>query len=312
MRLDRAVDLFLEGYFSTCERSEKTVRAYATDLRQFLAGRPQTVRLDAVSPEDIEAWALTLKKKGLAPTTLRRKFAVLRIFFNYWTRKAVLDRSPLWLLRLNFGKAKQLLRTVSARDMRRILEQVRRRLPPQADSRRSTGVATFLHARNRALVEVLFATGIRVGEAAALRTSDLDLDARSALIRGKGSRERLAFLADEPSFTSVRAYLSLRAARNPPNERLFLSRTGAPLSPQGISLALQRVARSAGVDTHVTPHMLRHTAATYLLRNGADLRVVQEFLGHASITTTQRYTHLTKDDLIQTLKACHPGRFLQP
>ncbi len=306
MLLRQAADLFLAGYFSTHERSPRTITAYASDLRQFVHSRSFSQALESLTPEDMEAWALKLKTLGLAPASIRRKLAVTKIFFNYWVRRGTLDRSPLWLIRVDIGKIRPLTRTLTPREMGLLLRQARSEVGriPRRPLKKLNG--KFLALRNWAIVELLLATGIRVGEATALQLEDLTLDQRSMLIRGKGGRQRLAFLAEETSLRAVSCYHTQRLAIETATTALLLNRRSSPLTSQGVATAIQHLSRSAGIQRHVTPHMLRHTAATFLLHNGADLRIVQEFLGHASITTTQRYTHVSRAHLQATLLRCHP------
>lgn len=307
MLLRRAIDLFLDGYFSTCERSANTITAYTADLHQFRQHHPEQLEVEAITPETLEEWAAELKRRQLAPATLRRKFAVLRVFFNYWVRKRILDRSPLWNLRLDFGRSRTLTRTFSPDEMSRLLGQARADLGEEPPELCTAPTKTFLALRNLAILEMLFCTGMRVGEAASLRIKDVRLDERTILVRGKGGRQRLAFLTDEKSYDAIAHYKDHRQNLQADTEAFLLNTFRRPLSTQGIAAMLRKQAKAAGITKHVTPHMLRHTAATFLLQNGADIRIVQEFLGHASITTTQRYTHIVKSHLLMALMRGHPG-----
>lgn len=308
MRLNTAIEHFLSGYFSTCQRSDKTVRAYTTDLRQFREAFPARTTLASLRVEALERWAVTLRERGYASASIRRKFATLRVFLNYWVRRGRLERSPLWLLRLDLAKEKVLPRVLSTEDTRALLRRAKHELGRYP--RRPTGRvdATFLALRNLAMVELLFATGIRVGELAALRVADFQRLDRSFLVRGKGARQRLALLADDRSQRILDLYADHRQSLPADHNALFVNHFGRPISTQGVANVVARLARNAGIERRVTPHMLRHTIATLLLRSGADIRVVQEFLGHASITTTQRYTHVTKRHLDVTLRRHHPNR----
>jgi site-specific recombinase XerD len=151
---------------------------------------------------------------------------------------------------------------------------------------------------------------MRVGELVSLRLKDWREDDQSFVVQGKGDRQRLAILPDDRSVAAVQAYLPKRRALQVGQDALLLNAAGRPLSTQGVARVLDRFAHQAGVPTHVTPHMIRHTVATLLLRHGADIRVVQEVLGHTSITTTQRYTHVSKEHLMETLRAHHPSRHM--
>jgi site-specific recombinase XerD len=156
-------------------------------------------------------------------------------------------------------------------------------------------------------VDLLFATGLRVGEASALDMRDFIEQESTFRVHGKGGRGRLAFAVDDRTIQIQRKHLHARMQFATESPALFLNAHGQRLSTQGIANVIRSMKRSAGIERNVTPHMLRHTVATFLLRNGADMRVVQEFLGHASIVTTQRYTHVSKEHLIGVLRKRHPS-----
>ncbi len=161
--------------------------------------------------------------------------------------------------------------------------------------------------RNFALVDLLFATGMRVGEASALDFEDFVVDESVFRVQGKGGRDRLAFVVDEQIVRIQREHREARSRLVTDSPSLFLNASGERLSTQGMANVIAQFRRDAGIERHITPHMLRHTVATLLLRNGVDIRVVQEFLGHASIATTQRYTHIAKEHLIGVLRKHHPS-----
>ncbi|HEY6232968.1 MAG TPA: tyrosine-type recombinase/integrase [Pyrinomonadaceae bacterium] len=161
--------------------------------------------------------------------------------------------------------------------------------------------------RNLALIDLLFATGMRVGEVSGLNLADFVVAELFFKVKGKGGRDRLAFVVDEQTVRIQKEHIVLRSQLASSSSALFLNASGERLSTQGIANIIAQFRKDAGIERHITPHMLRHTVATLLLRNGADIRVVQEFLGHASIATTQRYTHVTKDHLVQVLRERHPS-----
>jgi integrase/recombinase XerD len=307
VQLSKAIDQFLEGYFSTCQRSEKTIQAYTIDLRQFrefLGGRPS---LQRIGPDDLETWAAELKEAAYASASIRRKFAALKVFFNYWVRRGVLDRSPVWKIRLDLAPEKVLTRVLSVEETKKLLRQAKKELGrfPRKGSRATD--STFLALRNLTIVELLFATGIRIGELTALSLFDFHQDERSFTINGKGSRQRLAILPDRQSTRTINEYIEHRRIIGTEHEYLFINSLERPLTSQGAANIISRLAISAGIVQRVTPHMLRHTVATLLLKNGVDIRIVQEFLGHSTISTTQRYTHVSKEHLASVLKAQHPS-----
>jgi integrase/recombinase XerD len=182
---------------------------------------------------------------------------------------------------------------------------------PASGGKSGASAVNYLAIRNLALVDILFATGIRVGEAASLDINDFSQKDGMFRIKGKGGRDRVGFAVDEKSLKIQKDHLKARVGKESKSSALFLNRTGNRLSTQGITNVIARLCREGGIEKHVTPHMLRHTVATLLLRNGVDIRVVQEFLGHASIATTQRYTHISKEHLISVLKRSHPSLTLR-
>ena len=148
---------------------------------------------------------------------------------------------------------------------------------------------------------------MRVGEVSALDLTDFVVAESCFRVHGKGGRFRLAFVVDDQTVNIQQRHLEMRSHIDSDSPALFLNASGARLSTQGIANIISKFQEEAGISRHVTPHMLRHTVATLLLRNGVDIRVVQEFLGHASIATTQRYTHVAKEHLIGVLRKHHPS-----
>jgi integrase/recombinase XerD len=318
MQLDQAINEFLNGYFSTHERSEKTKVAYKSDLEQLAAYAPKACSLFSLDAVLIESWAADLRSKSYAPASMRRKMVVLKVFCSYWVRKGVLSESPFWRVKLSFGRVVQLPRALTELEIRDLLAQAKenhrtadasqnqstsaRRKVPRTLSARS-----YRALRNLALVDLLFATGMRVGEVSALNLADFAVAESVFKVSGKGGRDRLAFVVDEQTVRIQRDHIDARSRLASPSVALFLNASGERLSTQGIANIIAQFRKDAGIKRHVTPHMLRHTVATLLLQNGVDIRIVQEFLGHASIATTQRYTHVTKDHLIRVLRERHPS-----
>jgi integrase/recombinase XerD len=317
MLLVQAIDDFYVGYFSTHERSAKTKVAYRSDLDQLAAFAPREFSLTLLDAAFIENWAASMRLKKYSPATMRRKMVVLKVFCSYWVRKGTMPESPFWRVKLSFGKIAQLPRALSEAEMRGLLTEAKRTRSAAPASRStlksatnksfSTSAHVYRALRNLALVDLLFATGMRVGEVSALNIEDFKMDEAFFRVSGKGGRDRLAFVVDEQTLRIQREHLELRSRLGPDCPALFLNTSKNRLSTQGIANIITRFRRDAGIQRHITPHMLRHTVATLLLRNGVDIRVVQEFLGHASIATTQRYTHITKDHLIEVLRKRHPS-----
>jgi len=315
MNLNKAKAESLSGYFSTNRRTKKTETAYDSDLRQFLqfAGRNRSLR--SVSGTVIEEWAAHLRGENYAPASIRRKIAALKVLCSYWVRKGALAQSPFWRVKLSFGRIVQLPRTLTEGEIRVLLAETGKNYEVAVKSLRGKQPLdcngrprrAYRILRNSALVDLLFATGARVGEVSALDLTDYLTDEAVFKIHGKGGRDRLAFAVDEDTCQIQQTHASARIRISSDSGALFLNASGKRISTQGIAAILSCLCRNAGIERRVTPHMLRHTVATLLLRNGADIRVVQEFLGHSSIATTQRYTHVSKDHLIGVLHERHPS-----
>ncbi len=317
MLLAQAIDDFFYGYFSTHERSEKTRVAYRSDLDQVAAYAPPDFELTHLSPAFVESWAAHLRFKSYAAASIRRKVVVLKVFCAYWTRKGVLSESPFWRVKVSFGRIPQLPRALTEGEIRELLNQAQikqamfqivRKPAVLANARNLPASSRQYRAlRNLALVDLLFATGIRVGEASALSLVDFAVSESVFRIKGKGGRDRLAYVVDDQTCKIQQSHMELRHQIASKSQALFLNAVGERLSTQGIANIISKFRKDAGIERHITPHMLRHTVATLLLRNGVDIRIVQEFLGHASITTTQRYTHITKEHLVRVLRERHPS-----
>lgn len=317
MHIDTATRGFLDGYFSINERREKTKSAYISDMAQFQAFAGKNLDISSLKNTDIERWGAHLKSKGYSPASIRRKIVVLKVFCSYWVRRGVLTESPFWRVKINYGRIVQLPRSLTDQEMKGLLIQAqnnystlkitRNKIKLNDCSAKRSSSRDYLAIRNIALLELLFATGIRVGEVSAIDMKDFISAESSFRVHGKGGKERLAFVVDKVAIKIHKEYLNSRQQIQTESPAFFLNSRGNRLSPQGIAKVIHQLCQDSGIKRHVTPHMLRHTVATLLLRNGVDIRLVQEFLGHASIVTTQRYTHVAKEHMIRELQNRHPS-----
>lgn len=317
MQLKEACAEFLRGYFSTHDRRKKTKSAYCSDLEQFQSFAGEALGLQMLASADIERWADHLRQEEYSPASIRRKMVALRVFCSYWMRKGVIAESPFWRVKLSFGRIEQLPRTLTKREIRALLDQARRNYSIIGIAQNVTGATlvrtgqsssrSYRALRNLALVDLLFATGMRVGEISTLDLRDFLVEEATFRIKGKGGRDRLAIVVDKETVQVQREHLKARMRIATECTALFVNYSDQRLSTQGISDVIAKLRRQAKIDRHITPHMLRHTVATLLLRNGVDIRVVQEFLGHTSIVTTQRYTHITKEHMARVLRKHHPS-----
>lgn len=316
------VDLFIRHLRFERHFSSHTARCYSADLDQFCAhlmggeasntGRngsrgeasasntdPAAIaerdrRLVAVDGDRIRSFLSELRDKNYCKSTVARKLATLRSFFKFLMRRGLVSANPVQSIRTP-KQEKRLPKFLEVEQVERLLN--------------NCDTTTLLGARDRAILETLYSTGIRVSELVALNVSDVDLGSNVLRVRGKGKRERMIPLGPG-SARAILHYLDLRrgVAMNgkADPESLFINKHGQRLSTRSVRRKLDKYLLAAGLDLSVSPHTLRHSFATHMLRRGADLRSVQQMLGHQSLSTTQIYTHLTSDDVKEEYDKAHP------
>ena len=289
------VNEFLD--YGTVEKglSDNTRDAYGRDLKKFIEylDRKKIGDMDRVTRTHITDYLISEKKKGISSSSLSRNLVSIRMFFRFlfsndYTKADitnVLDSPRLW---------KILPEVMSVKEVERVLV--------------APNTRTRYGLRDKALIELMYAAGLRVSEAGGLKVNDINMDIGFLRCIGKGSKERIVPLG-RPAITALKSYLKKARAefmKDLLDSHLFLTRQGKPFTRQGIWKLIKGYARAAGIEKSITPHTLRHSFATHLLSNGADLRVVQELLGHADITTTQIYTHVDKNRLKAIHRKFHP------
>jgi integrase/recombinase XerC len=304
--LSRAIDGF-ETYVADERRfSPRTVLAYRADLdrfadfweREFANQRADKTPLAKVDTLAVRSYLAHLHREKLSNRSLARHLSTLRSFFRWACREGHVEKSPAKGLPAP-RVPKTLPRAMTLPDTERLLD---------ADADEG-----LIPERERALFELLYATGLRVSEAAGLDLEDVDFSSRLVRVTGKGSRERIVPFG-EAAADALRAYLPSRAAlRHRAREEdpddgdpVFVNTRGGRLTPRSMARLLKRRLRAAGLPEEISPHALRHTFATHLLQAGADLRAIQELLGHASLSTTQKYTHLDAARLREVYRNAHP------
>ena len=294
--MDAAVRSFLT--YLKVERgvSPHTLRSYETDLRQFLAFLRTShdgpvPAPGAIDPYAVRSFLAARASVGDAKSSLGRKLATVRSLFKYLGREGIVTHSPAATV-VTPKKEQRLPRVLSADDATRLMEN------PDTTRPRS--------ARDQAILEVLYSAGVRVAELVGLNVEDVDLEAGAATVMGKGRKERVVLLG-EKAVSALRAYLASPppwAGREP--APLFRNSRGGRLTTRSVERIVAEQCRALPNFPTMTPHTLRHSFATHLLDGGADLRAIQEMLGHASLATTQRYTHVALDRLMETYDKAHP------
>ncbi|AMV72055.1 site-specific tyrosine recombinase XerD [Desulfuromonas carbonis] len=293
--MNEFLDLFLS--YLTVERglSRNTLDAYGRDLARYLdfleregIGAPA-----AITPPVILRYLAHLRAGGLAARSRARALVALRMFHRFLLSEGYAERNPTALVEAPKSLA-ALPHTLSPGEVEQLLAAPRGAAP--------------LALRDRAMLEVLYATGLRVSELVGLKQSDLQLDVGYLTAFGKRSKQRIVPLG-ETAISELRSYLADGRPlldKGKGGKLLFLNRLGQGLTRQGFWKIIKRRARETGIGKKITPHTLRHSFATHLLENGADLRAVQSMLGHADISTTQIYTHVTRERLRRLHEQHHP------
>lgn len=276
--------------------SPHTVKGYLHDLNEFLqylTSSGQKVSLIDPPSWQVRGYLGNLRLKGLAKETIARKLASIRSFYNYLLRQEVIERSPLELISTP-KKAKQLPRFLHYPDVEQLLNGI--------------PVDTDLGLRNRALLETLYASGLRVSELVSLNIDDVNLNIGSVRVTGKGNKERIAPLG-KVSISWLKRYIEngrKSLIKGHDSKALFLNYRGKRLSDRGVRQIIDKCVNEAAMKLKISPHWLRHSFATHMLDRGADLRAVQELLGHASLSSTQVYTHVTGARLKDVYLKSHP------
>ena len=296
MTLEEAVAEFLGALGSERGLARNTVNAYRRDLRPYVDMLAEMGLEDvaAVTPDAVSGFVRHLNSAGLAPATVARKVSAVRGLHRFLVTEDLTSSDPTSTLESPRRPA-TLPKALTVDEVFALLEKPDR--------------STRLGTRDAALLEFLYASGARVSEAVDLELLDLDLEAGTALVTGKGNRQRIVPIGSH-AIAALESYLplrmELRRGRRDPG-RVFLNSRGGPLTRQTMWKIVRKHASAAGLDPgHVSPHVLRHSAATHMVEGGADLRTVQEMLGHASISTTQIYTRVSPQHLLEVYVSTHP------
>ncbi len=302
------VDLFVDFLVTEKGYSDHTCRAYRKDLQDFFSfltsylrpgnssqKHPPTVELDQIDGLMIRGYLGVLHRKN-KKATIARKLSAIRSFFKFLVKRGIITENPAEHV-LTPKQEKSIPVYLSVDEMFRLLDSI------QTD--------TVLDLRNRAIFETLYSSGIRVSELTKMNLADVNFSAAVVRVFGKGSRQRMVPIGQK-ALTAIKVYRrrlenqsGFKAQTDAP---VFLNRFNKRLTPRSIARILKQLVAAVGLLTPVSPHALRHTFATHMLDAGADLRAVQELLGHKSLSTTQKYTHVSIDHLMETYDKAHPRK----
>ena len=281
--------------------SENTKFAYQNDLHQLASFAEEEATKQGLMPswanfsrQGMLSYLLNLKERGYVPATIARKVAATRSFFGFMVAEGIIKTDPTENMS-SPSVGKSLPKPISISQVRQLLEQPAK-------------LSTLEAKRDKAMLELLYASGMRISELVSLNLGDVDTEGGYVRCFGKGHKERLVPIHEQAA-RAVKEYIEEtrpKLARNKGDVALFLNPRGERLTRQGFWQKLKEYAKSANLDTQISPHTLRHSFATHMLSGGADLRAVQELLGHANISTTQVYTHLTSEHVRRTYEKSHP------
>ena len=311
----QTVQELINGFIFHCQYeknlSQKTIKAYRIDQRQFaefLDSQHPSIRIDLVDKYILRDY-IKIISSGNKPKTIKRKLATLKAFFNHLEFDDTILVNPFRKIRIRIKEGKQLPKTIPRHNIVNLFNFVyTQKKTERAD--KSFPDCTLI--RDIAILELLFSAGVRVAELCCLRKEAVDLKRGSVKIMGKGSRERMVPLCGEEVTQALADYAVHFQEEIESSGWFFVNRCGRRFSEQSVRFMLRKYVKAANLTERITPHMFRHSVATQLLENGVDIRYIQTFLGHSSITTTQIYAQVTEEFQRQTLESKHPRRDFGP
>ena len=305
----KTIDEAINGFFKHCKYeknlSDKTIKAYKIDLRQFCAFIERGAFCSMINGiEKLVVRDFVQSISGFKPKTIKRKIAVLKVLFNYLEFEDEIAVNPFRKMKLNFREPKILPSVMNLHEVESVMKSAYKvlRTKKGGENVKIEGL------RNIALFELLFAIGARVSELSFLRTENVDLVQGLIKLEGKGSKERLIQVCNLETLISLKQYDAIVSFTQSNRQYFFVNRLKTRLSDQSIRSIVKRHVSLAKLKRHVTPHTFRHTFATLLLEEGVDIKYIQQMLGHSSIATTQIYTHVSKEKQKIILSTLHPRR----
>jgi len=299
MNLQKEIATYLHYCKYQKKLNAKSIKAYSIDLRQFIEHFDAT--LEQKLTKSMFSEYIVWLHQTYSPRTAKRKLASLRAFMNYLEFEEIIDINPISKIRMKFQEPKELPKTIPLKSIEQILA-----IAYREHKAAKTAFSAFVALRNTAILETLFATGMRVSELCSLKTSDVNLEDGIIRIIGKGAKERVIQIGNDEVLDILRKYKNA----NKHSTDFFVNRLASRMSEQSVRFMIRKVSKTAGISLHVTPHMFRHSFATLLLEEDVDIRYIQKMLGHSSIQTTQIYTQVTSEKQRKILTAKHPRNTL--
>ncbi len=307
MNIFRQMKMLIDKYLRYLQveknASPHTVTSYENDLNNFLNFcteqqqiEVEEIEVNSVSRLTIRLWLGELSDEGLAKSSIARKVAALRSFFKYCFKRGYIEKNPAHLLVVP-KKEKTLPKTVTTHDIERLLDSI--------------DISTPRGLQDRAILEIFYGTGIRVSELTGLNITDIDIRSRQILVTGKGNKQRVIPLGNSAleiikSFLKVRVQLYGSRTDSDARRALFLAASGQRMYDRSVRHMVEKYLKLHSEVTQKSPHVLRHSFATHMLDNGADIRIIKEFLGHANLAATQVYTHTSVERLKNVYEQAHP------
>jgi len=321
--------LYTQKFIKYCQNQRRlspdTVKAYGLDLKgfaEFLSTlNPPVTNCADVAKQTLQEYVAYLNE-NFAVKTVRRRIASVRSFYNYLESEEIILVNPFDKFHLNMKEPFRIPKTMSLAEVGRILEAVYGESPtlfpvrPQSNNVTSEELILrpnskgFIWERDVAILELLFAGGLRVSELCKLELGDFSTDHLAIRINGKGNKERTIYLENIEVAKALNRYLMFREAVGVDNPYIFISKFHEPLSTQAVRNLVNKYAKLAGIDKKITPHIFRHSFASLLLEEGVDIKYIQDFLGHSSISTTQIYLHTTSTQKKRIMSTKHPRQKL--
>lgn len=293
----------INNYLEFCQYQKrldsKTLKAYRIDLMQFSNVISES-NLPLITSNTIENYIISLHQ-NYKPKTVKRKIASLKAFFHYLEYRETIDHNPFHRIQIKFREPVVLPKTIPLPTIETFLSIIYTQMTTATTEYQRKNAL-----RDAAVIELLFATGIRISELCSLRKHDVNLSERTILIYGKGAKERKVQIGNDDVIKILKEYRNTYAAESQNSDYFFINQSGTRVSDQSIRRMIKKYTALAAIDLHITPHMFRHTFATSLLEADVDIRYIQEILGHSSINITEIYTHVAMAKQREILTTKHP------